>query len=167
MVDTGLRSDACRQLAEALQWSDVKSLNVLKNPLDDEGLKALVAAATMGGIGSICGVAEGDTETDWAKWGLSAMDCSIIAADFGLRHSNTLERIVLRGNDAFGRLDGHRHIGELVAAATSRLVEGRRESSRVTDIDLSKCGLSSDAIATLVASVPWAESAIDKITVRQ
>ena len=140
--------------------ADVKSDEVQVVRMDeDAGLEALVAALGECSVGSICGVTEGQKVADWTWPTLAATDCRIIAADFRLgRFCNTLERIVLAGHEIGTQGYAASELRDLGAAATSRLVQ---------EIDLSGCSLNEDAIATLVASVRWTDSAIDKITVRQ
>jgi hypothetical protein len=60
------------------------SVNVLKNPIGDDGLATLAAAVQASSLGSICGLVEGQTSVDWSEQNLGPFDCKIIAADFGL-----------------------------------------------------------------------------------
>ena len=86
MADAGMEVTGATSLAKAMSAGAVlASVNVLKNPIGDDGLATLAAAVQASSLGSICGLVEGQTSVDWSEQNLGPFDCKIIAADFGFR----------------------------------------------------------------------------------
>ena len=90
--------------APAVSGAGGQSLDVLRNPLGDAGLAALLAAAA-GSIGSVVGLAPGQAAAAWVDSGLGPFDLKMIAGDLAtLPAGRALRRLELSKNKLFGAI---------------------------------------------------------------
>ena len=91
---------------------NVKGLNMLGNPIGDEGLEKVIqmfdadnipedmplnpGAAPLAKINGVCGIKRGQDEADWSNKQLSVFDCAIIAADikFSLENAYSIVSVI-------------------------------------------------------------------------
>eukprot|EP01047_Picozoa_sp_COSAG01_P030871 COSAG01_NODE_2167_length_8252_cov_3.073961_2_plen_1786_part_00 len=124
------------------------SVNVLQNPLGDDGLAMLAAAVETSSIGSICGLTKGQTSADWSMQHFSSFDCKVIAMDIRLRRfSATLSTLSLSGNHLLGSSDLSGQ-NKFEYTGFSTLCDSFKAST-LNDIDLSECQLDAKAIRML------------------
>ena len=69
------------------------SINILQNKIGSGGLDLLLdAVKAMPGVGSLCGLVEGQACADWSNMELTKTDVTILSAEIGVlkRHSVSL-----------------------------------------------------------------------------
>jgi hypothetical protein len=85
------------------------SLNVIKNPICDDGLAALMTAVKGTKIKTITGITEGQTTIDYSGQGLTPMDMKTLAADIGITpFKGAISEVNLSSNGAIGSPTGYR-----------------------------------------------------------
>ena len=57
------------------------AVNVMKNPIGDDGLAKLMSAIEGTSVKTISGMMEGQTSLDWSNQNLTPMDLKILATD--------------------------------------------------------------------------------------
>ena len=71
-----------KAIADALSVStSMKKLNVLNNSIGDEGYNMLTQVAEAKGIGTLCGLDEGQTEADLSRKDLGPIDAKLSARE--------------------------------------------------------------------------------------
>jgi serine/threonine protein kinase len=77
-------------------------LNVMKNPIGDDGLAALMTAVKGTNIKSITGIMEGQTSINWSGQDLNPFDMKILAADIEFTPFRAIRGVNLSANKCFG-----------------------------------------------------------------
>ena len=128
------------------------SLNVMKNPIGDDGLAALMTAVKGTNIQTITGITEGQTSIDYSYQGLTPMDLKTLAADIEFTPFNaTVNEIRLDLNPLTGcRFSSGKPYDQFDKTMDGfiAICEALKESS-VSKLSLASCGLGPDALSTL------------------
>ena len=72
-------------LARSEKLAALTSLNVMRNPIGDDGLAALMAAVEGTAVKSVTGLVEGQASVDYSDRGLTVMDAKIVLASRSAR----------------------------------------------------------------------------------
>ena len=134
------------------------SLNVMRNPIGDDGLANLMAAVEGTAVKSITGLVDGQTCMDWSGQGLTPMDAKILSADLtSSPFVATLAELDLSGNPAIGVATGYedkRHPSRLISVVPPTQPGVYPEGSFVT-VEGSRWGKSSMRTVIRLTSSGW------------
>eukprot|EP01052_Picozoa_sp_SAG31_P042013 SAG31_NODE_6539_length_1983_cov_1.348195_1_plen_203_part_01 len=96
----------CYLLAELISINSpliasAKTLNVLKNPIGDDGLRLLMESVNKSSIESICGLTAGSKSLDLNRQGLCKFDAKILAQEILLERSmyDSVKSFDIGGNE--------------------------------------------------------------------
>ena len=160
MADVGMGVKGVTSLAKATSSMAVlASVNVLKNPIGDDGLTTLAAAVEASSVGSICGLVEGQTSVDWSNQNFSPFDCKIIAVDFGFRRFIAVINEVNVSQNPIG-VEGGKALANVIPECSSLrwIVVGKAaripvHNAEVTSIDASGQDLGPGEVTVLAAAI--------------
>jgi hypothetical protein len=109
LADCGISVHGISTLAKFIpEMAAIISLNVMKNPIGDDGLAALMTAVKGTSIKSIAGIVEGQTSINWSGQKLEPFDMKILAADIKFTpFSAVIRGVNLSTNKCFGSKNSH------------------------------------------------------------
>ena len=149
-------------LASTFPTAVLESLNILKNPIGDDGLKTLVEALKKSlSLGSITGITKNQTTIDFSNRELGPFDLKIIAADFAATTQFTalVHELDLSGNPITAPIDGD---GRALWTSFESDLHGLQalcealKSSKVKSIKFAECLLGPKAITALAFTLTTA-----------
>ena len=124
-------------LATAITGESITNVNVLGNAIGEEGYHMLSSVAEAKGIGTLCGLNNGQTEADLSNQTLGPIDAKLVAWDLRAGFvSASLTILSLRNN----------YIGSEGAVAVAKSLE---VNASLTSIDLSENYLQKDGAVAL------------------
>jgi hypothetical protein len=127
------------------------SLNVMKNPVGDDGLAALMTAIKGTNIKTITGITEGQTSIDYSDQGLTPMDLKTLAADIGFTpFSAAISSVNVMKNP----------IGDEGIQVLSRALK----STGIKDLNLADIGMTVAGLTFLAADISEMV-ALNKVTI--
>merc|ERR1712054_121721 len=104
----GLTKFATLFTSETSFTTALTAVNVMKNPIGEDGLETLMSAIKGTSVKTISSMTEGQTSLDWSNQGLKPFDLKILATDISFSEFSTaIKEVNLSMNKCFGSKETH------------------------------------------------------------